>query len=1042
MVSRQHLKEKQFEKEICQDFEDQGFIWTNTKDNNIYSTRYGLVISDTLEYMRKSFPDEYDKLLPEGMDKQQQEKVIEEFSNHLSKELETQQKGKAQKGLLKLLMNGTRVSVNRGKYINIKNFIGLYNDPLVETSKNEYDNNIFRVMQQVRVDENSNETIDIVIFVNGFPIFSMELKSDYQQSVVDAIEQYKNDRIPSPTRKLLIPGRLFAHFAVSNDEVYMTTYLEGKETRFVPFNKGDEDGRAGNPFNPHGHNTDYLWKDYLSSDNIISLIKNYILVEPAKKGLGERYILPRYHQYRAVENVIRDIHKNGRGNSYLLAHSTGAGKTKTISWLAKYGHTEYIDESEKMFKDILLISDRTSLDKNIVEAIKNINAHKGVVVNIDNLHGKSKSQQLHDILKDKGSHIITCTVQTFPVLLGLLTSENFSNNKYCLIIDEAHSSQSGKVASDTIEVLAHNRLETTGDIDVDLEQLESDIANAKNITTVAFTGTPKPETLVKFGTEVVNPENRSETIYVPFDTYTMAQAISEGFVKDVTKQLFTLDMGAEIVDDLNRSDLVDSNEATNSILRWARTHDETIEEKARRVIEHMLKNVVHEIGGQAKAMVAVDSRKSCYKWFKALIKVAEEMGVSHLIKPLAAFSGQLNIGGSDEFPEHITEKSLNKKYYDKTFGDIGKEFSEGDYNILVVANKYQTGYDEPRLIALYVDKFLKNAISLVQLVSRLNRVFPHKPDPMIIDFINKKELYEKSFKKYVGENFTIQSADVNEIDDIYEEIYASGFINKKDVDSIANVFMNERSQQALESSEGAGRIVYDWKKEYRDALHNNDQETIDDCKTFKANIKNFLDAYNFFSQIFEYGLSEYHKLAIVCSAIVNRLNIREENEVVNYCDGLRLKEIEFYGDLETPEDINIFDEDNSSELIVSSFKPQFEKESISENDSTKPFDSVVESVNDTLRGILKDNENIEEPDTNNITITIVTKLMNDEEFLNLVEDLSPEELRYSQKLERILERIIFGILGAYKEIGDKLLEDEFMDKFKDIVAVYAKNDMF
>ncbi|MFT4397796.1 type I restriction endonuclease subunit R [Gordonia lacunae] len=674
----------------------------------------------------------------------------------------------------------------------------------------------------MRFDTKTNESIDVVLLVNGLPVVTLELKTDNTQTVNHAIRQYREDRKPGRNRPLLAPGRALVHFAVSNDLVYMTTKLQGGDTLFLPFNQGNE-GHEGNPPSSTGSSTNYLWRKILARPTFMRILKDFALFEPDKSGKkdGGRLVFPRFHQLRAVERVVDDIEANGPGKRYLIWHSAGSGKTKTIAWLSHRLIRHMSADSRSTFDSVIVVTDRTVLDENIRDDMTLVQSSKGLVVAVGERSG-AKSPQLKKALVE-GDHIITCTLQTFPEVMKLIEdTEELRGRRWAVVADEAHSSQSGSAAKQLKELLV--------DVDVDPDEeissadlmaaKDSAIAASANITFVALTATPKGKTLRLFGTQV---GDRWEA----FDTYTMAQAIEEGFILDVLTNYSTYDMFLRVKSTLegeeSESDVqVNTGEAVSSIVRYARLHPTAIAQKVRVVVEHFRRNVQPLLGGQARAMVVTSSRIEALSWSRKMDAYIAEKG--YALHTLAAFSGSL----TDEDGESVTEVSING------VSDVGRAFREnGIYRVLIVANKFQTGFDEPRLMAMYVDKKL-SGVATVQTLSRLNRIYPGKTAPMVVDFRNTPASVPADFKLYYSDAHVDGDVDPNALITVGERLDTSGLYTHEEMDAVADAFLSVLTGEVI--AKALSPIKSRWNGRWRQAVLSKDTKRKEELEAFRADV--------------------------------------------------------------------------------------------------------------------------------------------------------------------------------------------------------------
>lgn len=697
------------------------------------------------------------------------------------------------------------------------------------SSFEEFDSNIFSVTNQLTYSENNpGLELDLCIFINGLPIITMELKSKASSTgwtYRDAQEQYKRDR--DPKEPLFFFKRCFAHFALDENNVSFTTKINGDKTFFMPFNKGDGQGGAGNPIG-QGTMIDYLWKEFLDKKILTSLIVDFVYVEKKKdkktNKSKETLIFPRYHQYRVVSRLVEDVTKNGVGGRYLIQHSAGSGKSNSITWLA-YRLVEVKEEEKNLFDSVIVITDRKNLDKQISENIRNF-----VSVSSNFAHSDS-SKELESLLID-GKKIITTTVQKFPYIIETIGNK-LKGKKFAVIIDEAHSSQSGKAAASLSTAIS-------GKYKINDQMDSEDFINAiiesrkmpENASYFAFTATPKAKTIEMFGSV--------------FDLYSMKQAIEEGFILDVLKNYTTYENYYKVYKTIEDNPEFDSKRAARKIRNYVEGQEFPIRQKADEIVRHFTENSSKKIGGKAKAMVVTSSIMRAIEYYFA-IKDILEVNKSPF-KALVAFSGEKEYKGKS-----VTETNLNG-FSDKETPDV---FEEDDYKFLIVADKYQTGYDQPLLHTMYVDKVL-NDVKAVQTLSRLNRSYPGKIDTCVIDFANDAEDIQKAFQPFFKETKLVQGTDPNKLYEILGILDGLHVYEEDEIDRVIEMFFENKSREFIDPI--MDKCVFRYME-----LDEEDQVE------FKSGVKSFIRTYNFLSAILPIGQVEWAKKAIFYELLVHRL---------------------------------------------------------------------------------------------------------------------------------------------------------------------------
>jgi type I restriction enzyme R subunit len=723
---------------------------------------------------------------------------------------------------------------------------------LSEQAIERYKANRLTVTRQVFYSVHHNNSLDMVLGVNGIPVVTMELKNQPTgQNVRHAIRQYKKDRDP---RELMFkfrkhPIRTLVHFAVDSDLVYMTTRLAGEATYFLPFNKG-HNGGAGNP-PADGFRTQYLWQEVLAPDSLLDILQRFMHLQVEEKNgkRKETMIFPRYHQLDAVRKLIADAKENGAGKSYLIQHSAGSGKSNTIAWLAHRLSGLHKDD-QPVFHSTIVITDRVVLDRQLQGTISQFEQTLGVVQKID-----ENSAQLAEAIAT-GKKIIITTLQKFPFVLDKL--EQQQGKRFAVIMDEAHSSQSGETAQKVREALRDYTAEERNHLEAELAEAVTDSeaelikevskrGKPSNISFFAFTATPKAKTLEMFGTQDTG-------IPKPFHLYTMRQAIEEGFILDVLSHYMTYQMYYKLSKAIEDDPEVEQKKAKRALTRYMALHPYNASQKAEIIVEHFKTAVRHKIGGEAKAMVVTGSRQQALLFYRAIERYLKEK--AYPFKALVAFSGTLY---DDATGTEVTEAQVNGF----AESELPKQFATPKYQFLIVADKYQTGFDQPLLHTMYVDKKL-SGIQAVQTLSRLNRTHPAKQDTFVLDFVNDKEEIYASFKPYYEATELEGVTDLNMIYDLKNRLYDYQIFQPSEVEEFAQVFFKPQNKQKKGELAELHRIV-DLAVERFKVLIDIEQG---ECKSA---LTKFVRTYSYISQIAPFTDAALHKLFVYVSMLVKKL---------------------------------------------------------------------------------------------------------------------------------------------------------------------------
>lgn len=731
--------------------------------------------------------------------------------------------------------------------------------PKPETTLNpitieNYNNNIFSVMEEVY--HKDKERIDLVIFLNGIAIFAFELKCNTtNQDYKDAIIQYKNTR-DATTRLFLYKKGVFAAFAMDLNEAWFTTKLNGKSSYFMPFNKGDNYG-AGNPHNKNGINVSYIWEDILTKETISLLITHFIFVQYSEetdadtgnKIKKESLIFPRYHQLRAIRRICADVKENLSERNYLIEHSAGSGKTNTIAWLAHILSQVHDANNNGVFDTVLIITDRIVVDRQLQDAVLGVKHKLGTVKVMDD---KCDSGDLEQALKGN-TRIIVTTIHKFFYILGSKLLQNLGSKRFAVLIDEAHQSTEGSLMQAVTTVLAGDEDDDITVEDKIVEEINK-TGKQSNVSMIAFTATPKGDTLQLFGT--LNAEGKKEA----FDIYSMKQAIEEGYILNVLNNYTTyktfFELNKNIADDPELKSLA----AKRKILQFIDEHPTNIAQKVRIIVEHFRENIAYRLDGKAKAMVVTSSIKAAIEYRQEFDRYIAENNYDD-IKALVAFSGSKTIGG-----ETFTEVSMNGGIPEE---QLRLEFDKSCYQVLLVANKYQTGFDQKKLCAMYIDKKLRG-VAAVQTLSRLNRIYPpYQKETFILDFKNDYEDIKSAFDKYYKDNVLREPIRPADIRSLYSAIEKYDILDDDDIEKFNEYLYKEKrnnnDKQAMWSLlDNALRKIMKRPEKNRAEI--------------KSTIRKFLKGYSFLIQATCYENVELHKKYNYLSYLIKEIEIGSGND--------------------------------------------------------------------------------------------------------------------------------------------------------------------
>lgn len=840
------VKEKRFEQDIEEYLTTEGGYQKGSPKT--FDREKALDVGTFVSFIRTSQPkawERFEKIY--GADSERQ--IVERFCREVK-----------MVGLLKVLRQGF---TDRG--IKFRAVFWKPETKINETTQAQYAANILHCTRQLHYSLRNENSIDIVLFVNGIPVVSMELKCQFTgQDTANAIEQYKLDRA-SKDPIFEFGKRILVHFAVDLSNVYMTTRLEGEKTYFLPFNQGSNGagkvGGKGNPINPDGYDTAYLWESVLCKDRLLEILHKYMHLQvnrDDKTGVvtSERMIFPRYHQLDVVTKLLADVRARGAGHNYLIQHSAGSGKSNSIAWLAYRLSSLHNDQDEKIFQSVIIVTDRRVLDSQLQNTVYQFDHVEGVVQKID-----KNAAQLRDAINN-GAGIIITTLQKFPVIYKEVRS---GNKRFAIIVDEAHSSQTGDAArklkralADTDKILEEYAAEEAAaeearkdDEDKLLDELAAQ-GTQENLSFFAFTATPKDKTLQMFGERDANGK------YHPFHIYSMRQAIEEHFILDVLKNYMTYRMYYKIAKSIPDDPELDTTAGVRAIRQFETLHPHNISQKTAVMLEHFRNVTRHKIGGHAKAMIVTPSRLHAVRYLLEFKRQIEEKGYTDL-DVLVAFSGEVEDNGIT-----YTEEKLNTTKTGETIKEkaLPAAFHTDEYGMLIVAEKYQTGFDEPLLHTMFVDKKL-SGVKAVQTLSRLNRTMRGKVDTFVLDFVNSAEDIRKAFEPYYEETVLEEETDPNVIYDLKNTLDEFRVYQQLEIDRFAEIFYTDKEQGQGDLGKLQGTI--------RPALDRFEALEEEKQELFKSTLARFNRIYAFITQVCRLFDKEIHKFSVYAKFLYTML---------------------------------------------------------------------------------------------------------------------------------------------------------------------------
>ena len=1022
-------KEIHFEDEICGHLAANGWLYAEG-DAAGYDRARALFPADVLAWVQETQPKAW-----EALAKNHGANAGDTLLARLREQID-------QRGTLDVLRQGIEILGLRQplKLAQFKPALGINSEILTRYAANR-----LRVVRQVRYSQHNENCIDLVLFLNGVPVATVELKTDFTQSIGDAVDQYRFDRHPHPKGKapeplLSFPNGALVHFAVSNAEVRMVTKLAGAATEFLPFNQGDN-GAAGNPVNPAGgHRTAYLWQEVWARESWLDILGRYLIARRDKKKQITQIIFPRYHQLDVTREILDAVLAEGAGGKYLVQHSAGSGKTNSIAWAAHFLADLHDAENRKVFDTVLVVSDRTVIDSQLSEAIFDFERTSGVVATIKGNDGSKSAELAAALSGDK--KIVVCTIQTFPFALEAVRKLAATQGKrFAVIADEAHSSQSGEAAAKLKAVLSPEEILELGDggevstEDILVAQMAARAADT-GITFIAFTATPKTKTLELFGTRPdpsrpAGPGN----IPAPFHVYSMRQAIEEGFILDVLENYTPYKLAFKLAHEGREYDekAVERSAAMKGIMGWVRLHPYNIAQKVQIVVEHYRQFVAPLLAGKAKAMVVVASRVEAVRWQLAIDKYIKSRG--YPMRTIVAFSGEVNdkVSGPDAFTEN--SETLNPNLKGR---DIREAFKGEEYQILLVANNFQTGFDQPLLCGMYVDKRLAG-IQAVQTLSRLNRAHPGKDTTYVLDFVNDTADVLAAFKAYYTTAELANTTDPNLVFNLRAKLDAAGHYDDFEVDRVVAVELNPKSKQGdlvaaltpvvdrlMKRYKAAQEALKVAKAKADEAAAKAAQDELNALILFKSDMGAYVRLYTFLSQIFDYGNTAVEKRSIFFRVLIPLLEFGREREGIDLSKVvLTHHNLKNLGKRPLP--LGAGDTPKLDPITETGSGRVQEKE-------TAYLSAIIEKVNDLFEGELTDQDKLVY-----VNKVIMGKLLESPKLQQQAANNSREQFANSPDLNSELLSAIMSALEAHTLMSTQALNSPTVRQgLKDILLDHAR----
>ena len=925
-------------------YNNEGKVELYSKKSN-YNKGTCLDVELVLKFIQDTQPNAWKKF-----ERVYKDDAINKFVGSLQRELD-------KNGTINVLRNGFRDVGTKFKLYYPKPNSNL-NENLIEN----YSKNILSVIQEVAYQKDiaKGNRVDLVIFVNGLPISTIELKDTFSMGVEEAMKQYKNDR--DPNEKLF--KRCLVHFAMSDEKIYMTTKLKGKDTYFLPFNRGLE-----NPDIPGFYRSSYLYTDILQPNQLSNIITNFVFYEIDEEKGTKKLIFPRYHQLYCVNMLVDDAIP---GKNYLIQHSAGSGKTKTIAWLAHRLKNLFDENGNRVYDLIIIISDRRVIDKQLQDQVLAIEKIKGSVNVIDkDKNSKDLAEAMHT-----AKNIVVSTIQKFGYIKDLVA--DLPNRNYAIIVDEAHSSQSGQYRKDVDLITANDETEDFYEEDLDdddeklLREMEK-IRNKTNISYFAFTATPKDKTFELFGKKL------DDGSFVAHHLYSMKQAIEEHFILDVLKNYITYPTYWKLVKKVEDDPEFDKDKAMRLLVGFVEEHPKAIHDKVKIILEHFNNSTKHKIDGKARAMIVTRSRKAAVLYKLEMDRQIASNNYDD-IKALAAFTGTIK-----HDTKEYTEDNIND-----IKGDIKEAIKKDPNKILIVANKFQTGFDEPLLHTMYVDKKLRS-VKAVQTLSRLNRMCTNKKDTFVLDFVNDKEDIQKAFQRYYEETYLEEETDYRKLYDLMGLIFEEEIYDEEDVDEFYKKYSHNKNQQELHTI--INRAVDNYKK-------------LDDEKqsNYKKTLRRYQNLYGFMSQLLPFSDVLLEKMYIYNKYLYKKLPTF--NNPLPY-DVLEDVDMESY---------TIDTSDQGSDIVLAGFgklKGTGSTAGEYKPGEEKKLSEILEDLNERYGGIFKEENTI-------LLKQIVDEIFTDKNIVEMLRNKNNSEENFEAVFDEILKNVLFKIFKTNQDFFQTL----------------------